>query len=173
MRLQLSIWCFALLIFGACNNEENQPVVMEEGMEEEKNKEETEIILDSLGAKVLSVEISGEELNYTFSVEIASPDTGCDQYADWWEVFTPDSLLLYRRILAHSHVNEQPFKRSGGPIEIDSETQVFIRAHMNNLGYGQEIFSGSITEGFSKDTIGSNYAIRLEEMAPLPTNCAF
>ena len=71
--------------------------------------------LDDL-AKITAVECTGGPNNYTLSVTIESPDTGCDQYADWWEVFYPDNTLIYRRILSHSHVNEQPFTRSGGPV---------------------------------------------------------
>ncbi|MGA9190363.1 MAG: hypothetical protein WBZ24_01400, partial [Anaerolineales bacterium] len=71
---------------------------------------------DSAQARVISVDVSGEEGAFTFAVEIASPDTGCDRYADWWEVVTPNGDLLYRRILLHSHVDEQPFARSGGPV---------------------------------------------------------
>ena len=57
-------------------------------------------------ANIVSVDVSA---SFVFSVGIASPDTGCDQYANWWEVVTPGGTLLYRRILAHSHITEQPF----------------------------------------------------------------
>jgi len=77
--------------------------------------EETQVTQQE-SARVTKVTVSGEANNYNFSVTIASPDTGCDQYADWWEVFTEDGVLIYRRILAHSHVTEQPFTRSGGAV---------------------------------------------------------
>ncbi|MCB0054175.1 MAG: hypothetical protein KDE24_32035, partial [Caldilinea sp.] len=67
-------------------------------------------------ADVFGVTVRGDDGAYQFSVEIASPDTGCNQYADWWEVLDSDGNLLYRRILTHSHVDEQPFIRSGGPV---------------------------------------------------------
>ena len=40
---------------------------------------------NSVVADVTAVEVRGEEGAYTFSVTVSSPDTGCDQYADWWE----------------------------------------------------------------------------------------
>ena len=62
-------------------------------------------------ADITAVKASGSDGNYQFSVTIKSPDTGCDQYADWWEVIDEDGNLLYRRILMHSHVNEIPWRQ--------------------------------------------------------------
>jgi len=64
-------------------------------------------------AEVQSVKATGKSNSYTFAVTIKSPDIGCDRYADWWEVITPEGELLYRRVLLHSHVDEQPFTRTG------------------------------------------------------------
>ena len=128
---------------------------------------------DEPSAEVLSVAVSGSELNYTFNVEVKSPDTGCDQYADWWEVVSLDTTLLYRRILAHSHVSEQPFKRSGGPVTISKSQQVIVRAHMNNLGYGVHVLKGSIEKGFEQTKIATVFGQALSELKPLPDNCAF
>ena len=122
---------------------------------------------------ITEVNVSGSDGSYSFAVTVSSPDTGCDQYADWWEVFRVDSSLVYRRILAHSHVNEQPFRRSGGPANIQEDEIVFIRAHMNNLGYGRQVFKGSVKEGFVKDSLDKSYAAGLETTAPLPDDCAF
>ncbi|MGB3150631.1 MAG: hypothetical protein WBB27_08190 [Maribacter sp.] len=122
---------------------------------------------------VIEVGITGEENTYTFSVTLRSPDTGCEQYANWWEVIDLEGNLLYRRILAHSHVNEQPFTRSGGTINITSETVVYVRAHMNNLGYGSTALKGSVTSGFSKAELKTDFAIALETQEPLPNECAF
>ena len=57
-------------------------------------------------ASVTEISWTGEEHNYTFSVTLRSPDTGCEQYADWWEIIDLEGNLIYRRILGHSHVNE-------------------------------------------------------------------
>ncbi|MEM7434957.1 MAG: hypothetical protein AAF436_07380 [Myxococcota bacterium] len=125
-------------------------------------------------ADVVSVQASGASGAYTFSVTVSSPDTGCDQYADWWEVLTPDGTLLYRRVLQHSHVDEQPFTRSGGPVDAAASDQVVVRAHMNPTGYGGVAFSGSVDSGFSQDpSISATFATELAGTAPLPSGCAF
>ncbi|MFK7997332.1 MAG: hypothetical protein AB8B87_24610 [Granulosicoccus sp.] len=129
--------------------------------------------IDHNNAAVIGVSISGEPASYTFSVTVASPDTGCTQYADWWEVLRADGSLVYRRILAHSHVNEQPFTRSGGPVEVIDNETIIVRAHMNTIGYGEQVFSGSILEGLTRDTIESSFMEELAFVDPLPADCAF
>ncbi len=124
-------------------------------------------------AEVIQVEVSGEDQIYTFSVTVKSPDTGCEQFADWWEVITPEGDLIYRRILLHSHVKEQPFTRSGGPVKIENERKLIIRAHMNTSGYGITAMQGSVEKGFNKVTLTNDFATSLEKKAPLPTGCAF
>jgi len=128
---------------------------------------------ESSYADVISVYPSGDANLYQFNVEIASPDTGCDQYADWWEVLSEDGNLLYRRVLLHSHVSEQPFVRSGGPVPITADAVVYIRAHMNTSGYGGQVLRGSVTNGFEIIEIDSGFAADVETMAPLPDGCAF
>lgn len=124
-------------------------------------------------ALITGVEISGESDSYTFNVGISSPDTGCDQYADWWEVFDDEGTLLHRRVLGHSHVNEQPFFRTGGPINIAADRIVIVRAHMNNNGYGRQAYRGSVSEGFEEDILPEDFHLDLDQLAPLPTDCAF
>jgi len=127
----------------------------------------------SLRADVLSVAASGEPGAYSLAVEIRSPDLGCQQYADWWEVVSEDGELLHRRILLHSHVNEQPFIRSSGPVSIQADTQVWVRAHMNTGGYGGMALKGSVQGGFQHAEPGPGFAASLEETPPLPEDCAF
>ncbi len=131
------------------------------------------VVCNEKTATVVSVTASGVENNYTFSVGISSPDIGCSQYANWWEVVTKDGTLLYRRILGHSHVNEQPFIRSGGPINITSDQFVIIRAHMNTSGYGIKAFIGSVNNGFTETVLDNEFAQTLATVAPLPKGCAF
>lgn len=122
---------------------------------------------------VQRVSVSGSEENYRFTVTLKSDDTGCDQYADWWEVITPEGKLLYRRILAHSHVTEQPFARSGGPVVILPDTEVIVRYHMNNDGYQLEAMRGSVAKGFDKVKLDKGFGKDLEKADPQPDVCAF
>jgi len=124
-------------------------------------------------AAVTAVTFSGASGSYTFNVTIESSDTGCSQYADWWEVITADGRLLYRRILAHSHVGEQPFTRSGGPVNVADTEEIYVRAHMNSTGYGERVFRGSLAQGVTQTSLSSSFAETLEVADPLPNGCAF
>jgi len=139
---------------------------------QDNNGQQTDIN-ESDVAQIRSVSVQGESNDYTFSVEVKSPDTGCQQYADWWEVVDMDGNLIYRRILLHSHVNEQPFTRSGGPVDISNTRRVIVRAHMNNTGYSSAVMTGSETSGFEQDSIANDFAENLENTPPLPDGCAF
>lgn len=124
-------------------------------------------------ADVISVNVAGTPGAYTFSVGISSPDTGCDQYADWWEVVRPDGELVYRRILLHSHVGEQPFVRAGGPVAVAADEMVWVRAHLHPGGYGGAAFRGSVHEGFVAAQPAAGFAADLAAASPLPDGCAF
>lgn len=113
------------------------------------------------------------ETEYTFAVTIESPDTGCEQYANWWEVISEEGELLYRRILAHSHVNEQPFERSGGPVAIAPDQTVIVRAHMYPNGYGTQAMQGSPDSGFQATTLAADFATALADADPQPNDCTF
>jgi hypothetical protein len=124
-------------------------------------------------ANVLSVQVSGNPSAYQFAVEIASPDTGCEQYADWWEVISQDGHLLYRRILLHSHVDEQPFTRSGGLVDIAADELIYVRAHMNTVGYGSALLKGTVQAGFKPVEVEAGFGSGLERVPPQPEDCAF
>jgi len=124
-------------------------------------------------ADVLAVEAAGTPGAYTFSVQVASADTGCGQYADWWEVLDEEGRLLYRRVLLHSHVSEQPFRRSGGPVPAQPEQALWVRAHMHPEGYVGTVMRGSVAAGFSVDRMADGFAAGVEEEDPLPTGGAF
>jgi len=110
---------------------------------------------------------------YTFTVTVQSPDTGCDQYANWWEVVSEEGDLLYRRILAHSHGDEQPFERAGGPVAIAPDQTVIVRAHMYPDGYGTQAMQGSPNQGFQTTTLPADFAVELADVDPQPNHCAF
>lgn len=138
----------------------------EEEKEEQKPPEGSEVVVNE-------VEITGSAGEYRFNVNLSSPDTGCDQYADWWEVFLADGTLVHRRILAHSHVSEQPFSRSGGPMDIQPEDSLYVRGHMNNLGYGTQVFSGTILDGLNATIVDQEFFKELADQAPQPGACVF
>lgn len=124
-------------------------------------------------ANVTAVTVTGEPGAYRFSVTLKSDETGCAQYADWWEVLTKEGKLLYRRILVHSHPDTQPFTRSGGPVKIGKDSIVYVRAHMNKLGYVGDVFKGSVVHGFKHATELPTFSQKLEIQNPLPKGCAF
>ena len=81
-----------------------------------------------------TIESSGD--TYRVSATILSSDTGWDKYADAWEVRAPDGTILGTRILAHPHVDEQPFTRSLGDVDIpDGIEDVEIVARDSVAGF--------------------------------------
>ena len=123
--------------------------------------------------EIVDASASGKPGAYNFSVTISSPDEGCDQYADWWEIISQEGELIYRRILLHSHVNEQPFTRSGGPVPIEPDTIVLVRVHMHPGGYASLAMKGSLEQGFEQVELSVDFAIELGETPPLPGGCNF
>ena len=97
---------------------------------------------------------------WTFHVTVSHPDTGWDDYADGWDVLTPDGTVLkpdpespFTRLLLHPHVDEQPFTRSQSAIAIPEDvTEVRVRAHDLVDGFGGREVAVDLTvasgEGF-------------------------
>lgn len=85
------------------------------------------VLADAPVIKGVDVTRSGD--SWRFAVTLAHPDTGWDHYADGWRVETTDGTVLGTRVLAHPHVDEQPFTRSLGGVGIaDGITTVVIRS---------------------------------------------
>jgi len=124
-------------------------------------------------ADVTGVAVTGDAGAYRFSVTVSSPDSGCDRYADWWEVIDVEGGLVYRRTLAHSHVGEQPFTRSGQPVPIAVDQVIWVRAHMYPDGYGGKALRGTVEGGFREAVLGVEFASELAEMEPQPGDCGF
>ena len=123
-------------------------------------------------ADVLRVAAKGKPGAYALAVTVQSPDRGCDHYADWWEVVSPDGRLLFRRVLMHSHPDEQPFTRPGGPVPISAEETVIVRAHFHPTGYGGAVLRGSVAKGFAAwPDAPPAFAAELAREKPLPTEC--
>lgn len=124
-------------------------------------------------ADIVAVHATGDSGAYRFEVTVRSPDEGCEQYADWWEILYPDGRLLYRRVVSHSHVDEQPFTRSGGPVPAEAGAIVWVRAHMHPAGYGGSAFRGSVEQGFETANLPATFAADVANHAPLPPACRF
>ena len=140
--------CFFIVLF-ACSSSDDGPTAPEGIADDDGSSEVIDRDASTIAplADVTAVSVTGNAGDYRFSVTVSSPDTGCDQYADWWEVLGESGDLLYRRVLLHSHVGEQPFSRSGGPVAADQV--VWVRAHMNPQGYGGVAFKGTVQDGFA------------------------
>ena len=90
---------------------------------------------------------------WTFHVTVRHPDTGWEDYADGWDVVTPDGQVLkasaadpFTRLLLHPHENEQPFTRSqSGVVVPDGVTTVTVRAHDLVDGFGGREISVDLT----------------------------
>jgi hypothetical protein len=87
-------------------------------------------------ADVVAVEITQEAAGtFLVATTVRSADTGWEKYADRWEVVAPDGTVLTTRVLAHPHVDEQPFTRSQPGVVIPEEvTQVTVRANDSVAG---------------------------------------
>jgi len=150
----------ALLLVSACGSTPGPPAetatatVPPQATEEKGN------------ADVLHVRaVQSGDGSWTFSVTVDHPDTGWEDYADGWDVLTPDGQVLkpdpdspFTRLLLHPHETEQPFTRSQSGIVIPTgASRVLVRAHDLVDGYGgQEVWvdlTVASGEGFVVETI--------------------
>lgn len=175
MKLSLSAFVVLLSLWITCCSSSEGSVLDNLNPSSTEIEEESEEMPQTTSglAAITAVTVTSQDTGHTFSVTISSPDLGCIQYADWWEIIDLDGNLVYRRILAHSHVDEQPFTRSGGPVIITDDTEVYIRAHMNTTSYGSQVFKGNVANGFTLQNLDVEFAKDLETTDPLPANCAF
>ncbi len=76
---------------------------------------------------------------WSFDVTLKHADTGWDHYANGWGVYLADGTELGYRILAHPHINEQPFTRSLSGVKIpDDVSGVIIKPRDLVHGVGPE-----------------------------------
>ena len=88
---------------------------------------------DVVAAKVTRT----DDDTYKFDVTVRHTDEGWKHYADKWDVTAHDGTVLGTRILAHPHVDEQPFTRSLASVKIPGNIDgVTVRAHDLVHGYG-------------------------------------
>lgn len=113
----------------------------------------TSFVLVSFCALAGDVEITAAKASkaangqYSFSVTLKHGDTGWEHYADEWRVLADDGTVLGVRELLHPHVNEQPFTRSLGRVDIPAgTTSVLIDARDNVHGRISEPFKLALPE---------------------------
>jgi hypothetical protein len=135
-------------------------------------------------AHVTGVAVTGEPGAYSFAVTIESADIDCSQYADFWEVVSESGALVYRRILEHSHTDENgttdadapgnTFTRSGGPVDVLADESVVVRAHMNTDGYNGMAMRGTAAASFvDAPDVDEDFAADIEDDEPQPGECLF
>ncbi|MGH7308671.1 MAG: hypothetical protein ACREK6_08265 [Candidatus Rokuibacteriota bacterium] len=107
-------------------------------------------------ADVVAVEAVEEEAGvWTFVVTVRHADRDSEHWADWWRVRTPDGSELGRRVLLHSHVDEQPFTRDAR-IRIPRDVRiVVVEAHDKVHGLG----GATVTVDLAT-TSGPGYRVR-------------
>lgn len=90
-------------------------------------------------AQIEHVELKLQDGRWRADVTLRHADTGWDHYADAWRIVAPSGAVLATRKLWHPHVDEQPFTRSQGDIEIpDSIRFVYVEAHDKVHGWNPE-----------------------------------
>ena len=89
-------------------------------------------------AEIVGVEAEPGSDGWRVSVTIRHADTGWDDYADGWRVIA-DGEVVGTRVLAHPHVEEQPFTRSMSGIAIPEDAgTVEVESSTNVTGWGGE-----------------------------------
>ena len=84
---------------------------------------------------------------YKFDVTVRHADEGWKHYANKWDVTAPDGSVLGTRILAHPHVDEQPFTRSLAGVKIPKNiSEVTVRAHDLVHEYGSKTLTVKVPE---------------------------
>lgn len=76
---------------------------------------------------------------WRFDVTVQHDDTGWDHYANKWEILDMEGNVLATRVLAHPHVNEQPFTRSLSGVHLSEDiSSVIVRASDKVHGHGEK-----------------------------------
>jgi hypothetical protein len=99
-------------------------------------------------ADVVDASIESTSGGYRVSATLLTADTGWEKYADAWEVRTLDGTVLGTRVLAHPHVDEQPFTRSLNGVAIPGGvTSVEIAARDSIEGFCGTTFEVDVPAG--------------------------
>ena len=89
--------------------------------------------------KIVNAKAFKRGSGWHFNVTLRHADTGWKHYADAWRVVTKSGEVLGTRTLYHPHVEEQPFTRGLGGVNVPSGTKsVFIEAHDKVHGWAKQ-----------------------------------
>ncbi len=95
-------------------------------------------------AQVRNVEMEeNADGTWNFSVTVEHADTGWDHYANLWQIVDAETgKVIAERVLAHPHVDEQPFSRSLRNTELPEDLRyLIVRARCNEHGYrGKQVY---------------------------------
>lgn len=144
--------------------ETTTPVPSATSTEETTMNEESNSTADADVVNVRAVQ--SDAGTWTFHVTVRHPDTGWEDYANGWDVVTPDGTVLktnpddeFTRVLLHPHENEQPFTRSQSGLDIpEGVTQVTVRAHDIVDGFGGQEVVVDLTE-----ETGENFEVERQQ----------
>ena len=90
-------------------------------------------------------------------VTLNHADTGWKHYADAWRLVDKKGNEISKRTLYHPHVNEQPFTRSLGSIQIPKDNKIiFIEAHDLNRGWSPNKVKVDLTK-----SSGLKYTVKI------------
>lgn len=123
-------------------------------------------------ADIVELYVHGEPGAYSFTVMITSDDTGCDGYADWWEIVDFAGTLLHRELLDGPRPDLQVRESTAGPLALDADTRVVVRAHRHPEGYRGDALVGTAAGGFTVARLASSFAASLATEPPQPAPCA-
>ncbi|MEJ8475954.1 hypothetical protein V6575_17820 [Roseibium sp. H3510] len=91
--------------------------------------------------EIVNVVAEHESNGWRFDVTLKHADEGWDHYADLWQVIAPNGEVLGERVLAHPHVNEQPFTRSLSGVAIpEGLDTVSVRARDTVHGVAAQVY---------------------------------
>lgn len=61
----------------------------------------------------------------------------------------------------------------GSLVKVDKKDLLYIRAHMNTLGYNGNLFTGSVADGFKVTKELPDFNRSIETQDPLPDACLY
>jgi hypothetical protein len=97
--------------------------------------------------EVVHTEFTKQAGGWYVSTTLRHDDTGWDHYADAWRVVDAKGKVLATRTLWHPHVDEQPFTRSLGDIQIPAGVSVvYVEAHDKVHGWSKQRVRVDLTQ---------------------------